>query len=138
MPDYQILRTEIDTDPLSRGYSGMSDTEVADDMNLINRDNWVSVTSAQIYEAVDGAEYGALTDLLNGDEIAALDRIFGLGGDIPSAPGGRVRGELISIFGGGSTTIQNLVATANQQISRGSEIGWGVVKTGDVTAARAL
>jgi len=31
------LKTEIDTDPLTRGYSGMTDIQVADDMNLVNR-----------------------------------------------------------------------------------------------------
>ncbi len=32
-----VLKTEIDTDPLVRGYAGMTDTQVADDINLVNR-----------------------------------------------------------------------------------------------------
>ena len=36
--DYFALKSEIDTDPLARGYAGMTDQQVADDMNLFNRD----------------------------------------------------------------------------------------------------
>ena len=32
--DYQLLKTEIDTDPDTRGYSGMTDQQIADDLNL--------------------------------------------------------------------------------------------------------
>ncbi|MCP4002180.1 MAG: hypothetical protein GY727_14820 [Gammaproteobacteria bacterium] len=32
------LKTEIDTDPLTRGYVAMTDLQVADDMNLVNRE----------------------------------------------------------------------------------------------------
>lgn len=33
MVDIDVIKTEIDTDPLVRGYSTMSDAQVADDMN---------------------------------------------------------------------------------------------------------
>jgi hypothetical protein len=36
--DIGKLKTEIDTDPLVRGYAAMTDIQVADDMNLVNRD----------------------------------------------------------------------------------------------------
>ncbi len=35
--DIGILRTEITTDPLGRGYSSMTDLQVAQDMQLVNR-----------------------------------------------------------------------------------------------------
>jgi len=35
--DIPILKNEIDTDPLVRGYTGMTDAEVVTDMNLTNR-----------------------------------------------------------------------------------------------------
>ena len=38
-----IIKTEIDTDPLTRGYSAMTDLQVADDMNLQNRPDTVSI-----------------------------------------------------------------------------------------------
>ncbi len=41
--DIAILKTEIDTDPLTRGYDVMSDLEVAGDMNLVNRAGDVTI-----------------------------------------------------------------------------------------------
>ena len=38
MGKLQTIKTEIDTDPLVRGYGAMSDLAVADDMNLVYRD----------------------------------------------------------------------------------------------------
>ena len=35
--DVTIIKSEIDTDPLVRGYSGMTDAQVADDMNTLYR-----------------------------------------------------------------------------------------------------
>ena len=43
-----ILKDEIDTDPLTRGYSGMTDAQVAADMNLLNRNNNNPVTSSRV------------------------------------------------------------------------------------------
>jgi len=37
MPDFLVLMGEIDNDPLARGYSTMSDQEVADSLNAVDR-----------------------------------------------------------------------------------------------------
>jgi len=37
MVDYAALRTEIDTDPLVRGYAGMTDQQIAESMNALDR-----------------------------------------------------------------------------------------------------
>ena len=56
MPDL-ILKPEVLSDPLTRGYSGMTDEQVADDLNTIYRTHDVqSVSSADIYDAIDRAE----------------------------------------------------------------------------------
>ncbi len=47
--DIEILKTEIDIDPLVRGYAAMTDLEVANDMNLINRDADGGVTGMLEY-----------------------------------------------------------------------------------------
>ena len=36
--DFNAIKAEIDTDPLTRGYSGMNDQAVADDLNTVYRD----------------------------------------------------------------------------------------------------
>lgn len=35
--DIQVIKTEIDTDPLTRGYAPMTDQQVADDLNTLYR-----------------------------------------------------------------------------------------------------
>lgn len=37
MPDLSILINEIENDPLSRGYAAMTDRQVADSLNMVNR-----------------------------------------------------------------------------------------------------
>lgn len=63
--DYQLLKAEIDTDPLVVGYSGMTDQQVADSLNV--RDGTYtydlpSMTGKQVKDLMDATEYGALTD----------------------------------------------------------------------------
>lgn len=127
-----ILKTEIDTDPLTRGYAGMSDQQVADSLNTANRDNWVSLSASQIFEAIDRSEFTALSA---GDQ-GRIDRILGLGSGIQTAPGSQARDEMIAVFGGGSTTISNLLAVANPMQTRGQELGIGIIRVGQVTEAR--
>jgi len=38
MADFNGIKAEIDADPLTRGYAGMTDVQVADDMNTVYRD----------------------------------------------------------------------------------------------------
>lgn len=43
MANLTALKTEIDTDPLTRGYAGMTDAQVAADINTVNRPDTVSI-----------------------------------------------------------------------------------------------
>ena len=131
---FHILQTEVLTDPLGRGYAAMSDQEVVDDMQIVNRDNWIDLSSSQVFEATDRAEFIALSSA----NQARVDRIYGLGNAIKSVPGSMSRTELIAVFGVGSLTIANLAAIANQQINRASELGiGGYVTAGRVAVVRA-
>jgi len=44
-----ILKTEVLTDPLVRGYAGMTDAQVAADMNLLNRPGQTTVEQLRTY-----------------------------------------------------------------------------------------
>lgn len=58
-----ILKTEISTDPLSRGYSGMTDLEVADDLNTVYRTKVRDyISGSEILNATDDAEFDALQE----------------------------------------------------------------------------
>jgi len=79
---YETIKAEIDADPLTRGYSGMTDDQVADDMNLL------------IYDAP--ASPGALLDYLlstefrNGNLYGRINMIASLQpssvGEFPTLP----------------------------------------------------
>jgi len=119
-----ILGDELTNDPLGRGYAGMTDKEAVADINSIYRDNWIPISSSQIFETIDATEFMALGP----GDIERVDRILGLGADIQTVPGSQSRAEMISVFGGGSNTIANLATLANQQISRGADLKIGLVK----------
>jgi len=132
--NYQILHDELVGDPLGRGYSAMTDAEVAVDLNTIYRTyTRTHLSSAEIYEAISALEFQALSDA---QKVYVRD-ILGLGEGIDVQPGGQARAVMIQIFGAGSTTISNLAAVLQESISRAAELGLGVVTPGDVERARA-
>ena len=134
MANYTLLRDELINDPLARGYPGMTDQLAADAVSAEDRDLWNPLSSAEIFEALDSTEFQALS----ADEVVRVDRILGLGNDISTSPGSQARGELVTLFGGGSTTIASLQAIAKVLISRAQEVGFGRdASANDVARARA-
>ncbi len=129
---YAAIQTEINDDPLTRNYAGMTDDEIVVSLNTQDRDFWVTLTSAEIFQAVDLTELAALSV----GNKARTDRIFQLTGDIQTGPGANARAELLSVFGGGSATVTNLAAAANKLIGRGEEIGVGAVRNRDLGRMR--
>lgn len=131
--DYQALWTEISTDPLSRGYAGMTDAEIAESLNTadrtITRD---TLGSAEIYEQIVVSEFQALTD---GEKTLVRD-ILGLGGNIQVGPGTKARTVLINVFGAGSQTITDLAAALEQTVSRAAELDLPRIYVHDVATAR--
>lgn len=128
----EILKTEISTDPLTRGYSGMSNIEVATDLNTKYRtDTWDYVSGSEIFNATDDSEYGALTD----DQKASWDRLCGI--DQIDISSGIAKAREAEFFGPGTTTRINLIALKDApNISRGVELGLGIVYEGNVQEAR--
>ena len=133
--DSVVLWDEINTDPLARGYAEMSDAEIAEDMNLfyrtLVRD---TLSSADIYEQIDVAEFQGKTDA---QKVYVRD-LLGLGDNVQVGPDSKARTVLIAVFGGASVTIQALAAILQVPISRAEELGLGVVKPGHVQDARTL
>jgi len=133
--DSVVLREEIDTDPLARGYATMLDAEVAADMNLpyrtLVRD---TLSSAEIYEQLDITEFQGKTDA---QKIYVRD-LLGLGGSVQVGPASKARTVLMAIFGDSSVTISALAAILQVPISRATELGLGAVKPGHVQDARTL
>ena len=128
--DITALKTEIDTDPLARGYSGMTDVEVATNLNVVDRTTGKSTMEAtSVLNAIDKAEYTALTAankalVWNVLHIGTINP-FGIEADL-----------FVDVFGGGSTTITTLAALRLNNVSRGVELGIGNVREGNVQEAR--
>ena len=133
--DSIVLWEEISTDPLERGYGGMSDAKVTTDMNTLYRSQTRdTLDSAEIYERIDVAEFQEKSP----DAKVYVRDILGLGQGIFVGPGSKARTVLLAIFGGSSLTIQVLASALEVPISRAAELGLGTVKPGHVQDARTL
>ena len=120
-----ILADEVTADPLARGYAGMTDQELVDSLNALDRTRERTTMSAgEVMEQIDGAEFSAL----NNASKARVDRVLGLGAEIIIGPGNAHNAvQEMLVFGGGSATIAALVAARTEAISRAQEIGVGGV-----------
>lgn len=128
--NYQILKDEIENDPLGRGYSGMNDQEIANDLNTNYRTRNVdTLSSAQIFEATDAAEFQALSDTGKG----YVRDVWGLGDSVVVSAGSNARGVYLQFFNAQSITRSALLALLTESISRAVELGLGVVNAGEVT-----
>lgn len=127
----QELKNEIDGDPLVRGYSAMTDQQVADDLNTQYRSyNKPFMSGTEVADAIVTSEYNALAD-------AQKDRVIALTNREVINPFGFSATVMIDVFGGGSATIAALQAARVESISRAQELFQRDVKVGQVTDARA-
>ena len=134
----QTLRTELNNDPLGRGYAGMTDEGAADDLNTVYRTRQkANLSGAEVYEQVDNTEFLALTAAEQA-EVWDIVHLSGEGSGISITPGSKARTRFVALFGGGSATIVDILAYITEDISRGIELGIGIVTTGSVQKARAL
>ncbi len=130
-----VLRNELDADPLARGYSAMTDAEAAADLNTVYCTCYAeTLPSAVIYEATVASEFQALTDV----QKSYIRDVWGLGEGVYIGAGSNARATYQNIFGTGSGTWAALVAAAQEDVSRGEELGLGIVREADVMKARAL
>lgn len=126
-----ILETEIQTDPLARGYAGMTNQGVADSLNVEDRTRIRSAMSGdELFGQTDTAEFLALTDANKQMWVSfcARDSID---------PASTANIDFVKyIFGNVSDTVAALAAARVETISRGVEIGAGRVGEGDVWDVR--
>lgn len=128
--DLVALKAELDNDPLARGYAGMTNQQVADDLNTVYREvNRTEMTGSEVLNQINKAEFNALS-------AADQQRIWDILHLANLNPFGVESTLMIDIFGGGSSTITTLQAARKQPVSRGVELGLGIVGEGDVWDAR--
>jgi hypothetical protein len=134
----QAIKDELDTDPLGRGYSGMTAVQAADNMNDVDSPNTrtrvkSSVSGAGAFQVTDSTEFDALTEGERAEWLS-LCAIT----DVDPANGTPAVGVATRLFGGGSNTVIALNAFRDEIVSRGQELGFGTVVSGDIENARAL
>ena len=130
--DLQILKTELDSDSLGRGYSGMTNRQAADDMNLEYRTaNRTTMSGSEAYDQTDPVEYTSLTDVGKNQwlSLCAISSVD------PFGPAAQI---VVDLFPPGGDTITNLQTARVTSISRGTEIGYGNVREGNIEQARLL
>lgn len=132
MATLYTLYDEITNDPLSRGYSSMTNLEIANDLNTVYRTrNRASMSGDEIYQQTVPAEFSAL-----GDNLKQLWMAF-CGRDTVNPFATANVQTVVQIFGSGSTTLSNLQAFRVEDISRAQELGLGTVSEGLVFEAKA-
>ena len=125
------LQAEVMTDPLNRGYSGMTDLQVANDLNTVNRTKTrATVSGAEIFNATNDVEYAVLTEAQKAswDRLCAIDSI--------DTASGVAKAREAELFGSGSVTRSNLAALKNPAASRAEELGIPFVYEGHVQEVR--
>lgn len=142
--DYTLLLSELNTDPQTLGYGAagwdsISPTEsefqaivaIINDSSLRNKDR-TSVPGHEIFAAIKPADFLSVYHPSTGDTShqAYLDNMFVL--DSVPLDNANIRQALGVIFSGKTDTLNALIALQDISISRGSELGIGKVKTGNL------
>ena len=110
------LQSELVNDPLTKGYSGMTDQLVADSLLDKTRErNRESMTRQEIYEKIEPSALDGLTNL----ELAQINLALSDAVD----PFGNAVQVFKNVFGDPSATVTALAAARKESISRLTEIG---------------
>lgn len=128
--DYVALKAEIDGDPLTRGYSGMTDQQIADDLNTVYRQrNRSAMTGKEVKDRIDTTEWSARTDAQKQIVLAMCTRDdldpFGIDAEI-----------FQDAMAGATTTLANLNTYRVEDISRAVEIFGATVNVAAIESAR--
>lgn len=137
--DYKTLNGEIVNDPLGRGYSGLSNLEIANSLNTKNRNiNKTSITGDEIFAATDATEFNSLPDGSTNNSADKKTMWIAFCSRQNLNPFGSANVAFVQyIFGSGSTTISNLQTLRTETVSRAEELGIGNVTEGDIIRAKA-
>lgn len=120
------LKNEILSDPLSIGYSGMTDKQVAEALNIVDRVlQRKSISGDELFGYTDVVEYASLSDAkkLQWLALCAIETVHRSAMPI-----------IKTIFPSASTTWENIVKT--ETVTRAQELGLQKVRTGHVIEVR--
>lgn len=133
LAEYMLsLKSELDNDPLGRGYSTMTDQEVADDLNTEYRTQNINSFSGDfMFSRTDPTEFSNLTD-----HKQDLWNSFCSKASVDPWESNNV--EFVKfIFGDSSTTVSNLSNSRTEFISRAEDLGYNSISAAQVTTVRS-
>jgi hypothetical protein len=132
--DYIVLKAELSSDPLSRGYSSMTNQQVADSLNTANIARKRTIVPAwEILEATVMTEWAALSAA----EKQRYQTLTGAG-DV-NVQGLNTRAAFGAMFAAGTQTRTNLLALENDAPwSRREQLGLPIVYDHHVAYARSI
>ena len=151
--DYNVLANELNTDPLARGYAGMTDQQAADDINTeyrtVNYPVFTDGLNAAIRESLKWTTYRERSEIqtvANVYDFPAMrefmDLFFSTSETQPLDLQNPYFTWLIDSMeseGSMGTGAANAIrAFGERDVSRGTELGIGTVAEGDVQYARTL
>lgn len=147
--DLNILRDELNTDTLVRGYSGMSDEQVVTDIMTLYRTKKspVNMTELREWAAIDERAININAAITTGStqqikNVALVaDKLLGASeGNLN--PGNQAHIDLITVLVDGSVITAAdrtaLITKSTSNISRAEELGLGKVQLGHVILARMI
>lgn len=139
MSRLDLISIELTTDPLVRGYSGMTNQQAADDLNTVYRTrNKDFMTGDEIFQSTVPSEFNAL-DSGSGTTSDQQGHWISFCGRSEVDPFATANVQFVtSIFGGGSTTVSNLSTNRVENVSRTDELNLGRVEEKHVRLARTL
>lgn len=154
MADIDILRTEIEDDPLGRSYDGMADSEVADSINAANRPGRGPVSAATvrsyillngIWPRLQGLAAAATDATVKGTAITILQVMAPNSFDTirmnDPAVHAAVSAMLQTMVDAGAMTADQraaMIALGDKMISRAEELGIPPVHHLQVAEARSI
>jgi hypothetical protein len=132
--NFDKLKGEVFSDPLVRGYSVMTDIQVADDINANERDalDRDQITSIELFDATDQAHF----EVLGPGAKAEYSQMIQLG-TVNVIDGKKGRTDLENMFASTGTLTALQALYSGQKFWRWQEIGLSrAVEQGNVTDVR--
>ena len=130
--DIIALANELNTDPLERGYSGMSDESAAADLNTVYRTrNIEKMEATEVINLIDATEWATVS----AENRQVVWNLLHMG---EVNPWGVEATLFQNAMAGQTNTLAALAAARVENVSRAEEIGLGWVKVGHVEMARLL